>query len=99
MCYRPTVEIIVGLWLAVNLLGFLAVDASDLHIVSSSMMVSTSLDTPDDLKHQSVFPLSVHGVAFNATCDHSSLRNDCLKTPSASRHDFKPHRVNCVFLL
>ena len=99
MCYRPTVEIIVGLWLAVNLLGCLAVDDSDLHIASSSTMVSTSLDTPDDLKHQSVFPLPVHGVAFNATCDLSSLRNGFLRTPPVSRQDFKPHRVNCVFLL
>lgn len=99
MCYRPIVEIIVGLWLAVNLLGCLAVDDSDLHIASSSTMVSTSLDTPDDLKHQSVFPLPVHGVAFNATCDPSSLRNGFLRTPSVSRQDFKPHRVNCVFLL
>lgn len=99
MWYRPIVGIIVGLWLAVNLLGCLAIDDSDLHIASSSTMVSTSLDTPDDLKHQSVFPLPVHGVAFNATCDPSSLRNGFLRTPSVSRQDFKPHRVNCVFLL
>jgi hypothetical protein len=99
MYYRTAAGIIVSLWLAVNLLGSLAAVDYDVHIVVSSALVSDSLDIPDDLKHPSLFPLAVYVIALSPIYDHSALRHRFLTMPLASGSAFKPHVLNCVFLI
>jgi hypothetical protein len=99
MYRRVIAGIIVGLWLAVNLLGCLTADAYDLRLAASSTVISTSFDIPDDLKHPSLFPLAGHISHFHPACVHSSVANRFLEIPSIVGPAFKPHVLNCVFLV
>ena len=96
MSFRGIAVIMASIWLAVNLLGCLASDNADLHIASTSV-VATNFDTPDDLKHQSVFfPLP---TAVYTTYNSDSLLKHQQLTLSVSTEDSKSHRVSRVLLL